>query len=162
MAADIKGNGYRGARRKGCSVRMAGVCLSAGRSVAPRKLAGRTPFPDRDRRSPPWSRRPPSAGRRQSRPPPRFYKSAARFCLPVAYFVQDPVFPNAGAARYLCSVADSVLDYFRRLFTLDHRFAVVQSRLPTALLRRCEMFRERQIVAFISPSRSESLVLAPL
>ena len=62
VAADIKGNGYRGARGKGCSVRTAGVCLSAGCSVAPRELAGRTPFPDRDRRSPPWSRRPPSAG----------------------------------------------------------------------------------------------------
>ena len=61
VAADIKGNGYRGARGKGCSARTAGVCLSAGCSVAPRELAGRTPFPDRDRRSPPWSRRPPSA-----------------------------------------------------------------------------------------------------
>ena len=60
VAADIKGNGYRGARGKGCSARTAGVCLSAGRSVAPRELAGRIPFPDRDRRSPPWSRRPPS------------------------------------------------------------------------------------------------------
>ncbi len=52
-AEDIKGNGYRGARGKGCSGRTAGVCLSAGCSVAPRELAGRTPFPDRDRRSPP-------------------------------------------------------------------------------------------------------------
>ena len=60
VAADIKGNGYRGARGKGCSARTAGVCFSAGRSVAPRELAGRIPFPDRDRRSPPWSRRPPS------------------------------------------------------------------------------------------------------
>ena len=62
VAADIKGNGYRGARGKGCSGRTAGVCLSAGRRSAPRELAGRTPFPDRDRRSPPLSRRPPSAG----------------------------------------------------------------------------------------------------
>ena len=30
VAADIKGNGYRGARGKGCSARTAGVCLSAG------------------------------------------------------------------------------------------------------------------------------------
>ena len=63
VAADIKGNGYRGARGKRCSTRTAGVCLSAGCSVAPRELAGRTPFPDRDRRSPPWSRRPPAAER---------------------------------------------------------------------------------------------------
>ena len=67
VAADIKGNGYRGARGKGCSVRTAGVCLSAGCSVAPRELAGRTPFPDRDRRSPPWSRHPPSAALRLPR-----------------------------------------------------------------------------------------------
>ena len=33
VAADIKGNGYRGARGKGCSVRTAGVCLSAGGTV---------------------------------------------------------------------------------------------------------------------------------
>jgi len=52
-------------------------------------------------------------------------------------------------------VADSVLDYFRSLFTLNHRFAVVQSRLPAALLRRCEIFRERQIVASIFLSRRE-------
>jgi hypothetical protein len=65
VAADIKGNGYRGARGKGCSVRTAGVCLSVGRRSDPRELAGRTPFPDRDRRSPPWSRRPPSATHRQ-------------------------------------------------------------------------------------------------
>ena len=32
-AADIKGNGYRGARGKGCSARTAGVCLSAGGTV---------------------------------------------------------------------------------------------------------------------------------
>ena len=67
VAADIKGNGYRGARGKGCSGRTAGVCLSAGRSVAPRELAGRTPFPARDRRSPPWSRHSSSAA---SLPPP--------------------------------------------------------------------------------------------
>ena len=66
-AAIIKGNGYRGARGKGCSARTAGVCLSAGCSVAPRELAGRTPFPDRDRRSPPWSRHSSSAA---SLPPP--------------------------------------------------------------------------------------------
>ncbi len=65
VAADIKGNGYRGARGKGCSARTAGVCLSAGCSVDPRELAGRTPFPDRDRRSPPWSRHPLSAAHRQ-------------------------------------------------------------------------------------------------
>ena len=62
-AADIKGNGYRGARGKGCSARTAGVCLSAGCSVAPRELAGRTPFPECDRRFPPWSRHPPAAER---------------------------------------------------------------------------------------------------
>ena len=60
-AADIKGNGYRGARGKGWSARTAGVCLSAGCFATPRELAGRTPFPDRDRRSPPWSRHPPPA-----------------------------------------------------------------------------------------------------
>ena len=73
VAADIKGNGYRGARGKGCSARTAGVCLSAGRSVAPRELAGRIPFPECDRRSLPWSRRPPSVAIRRpscSRRPP--------------------------------------------------------------------------------------------
>ena len=73
VAADIKGNGYRGARGKGCSGRTAGVCLSAGRSVAPRELAGRIPFPECDRRSLPWSRRPPSVAIRRpscSRRPP--------------------------------------------------------------------------------------------
>ncbi len=65
-AADGGGGGYcgerlQGSRGKGCSVRTAGVCLSRGCSVTPREFAGRTPFPDRDRRSPPWSCRPPSA-----------------------------------------------------------------------------------------------------
>ena len=43
-----------------------GVFRQDGRRVfergdSPRELAGRTPFPECDRRSPPWSRRPPSA-----------------------------------------------------------------------------------------------------
>ena len=75
-AADIKGNGYRGARGKGCSVRTAGVCLSAG-APSPARVSRTNPFP---RPRPPfpamepppsvcrtpyaafnWSRRPPSA-----------------------------------------------------------------------------------------------------
>ena len=58
---------------RGCSARTAGVCLSAGDSVSPRELARRTPFPDRDRRFPPWSRRPSSVAIRRppwSRRPP--------------------------------------------------------------------------------------------
>ena len=44
VAADIKGNGYRGARGKGCSGRTAGVCLSAG-ATSPARVSRTNPFP---------------------------------------------------------------------------------------------------------------------
>ena len=51
-----------------------------GGVVAPRELAGRTPFPECDRRSPPWSRRPPSAAFR--RPPWRRRPPSVAFRRP--------------------------------------------------------------------------------
>ena len=82
------------------------MCLSAGCSVAPRELAGRTPFPECDRRSPPWSRRPPSAALRQ---PP----SVSR--------------PPSAALRLLPSVCCSPSAALRQLLSV--------SRLPSAAFR---------------------------
>ena len=84
-----------------------------GATKRPARVSRTNPFP-RPRPPFPAMEPPPSVCRTTTVPaaPPRFYKSAARFCLPVAYFVQDPVFPNAGAARFFRSEADSVLDYF--------------------------------------------------
>ena len=111
VAADIKGNGYRGARGKGCSARTAGVCLSAGRRSTPRELAGRTPFPDRDRRPPPWSRRPPSddVALRLTTSPSVFQR------LPLT---SGPIFPQYGPEPYHSGQLKPDIPYFRAGTTL--------------------------------------------
>ena len=85
--------------------------MSAGCFVTPRELAGRTPFPECDRRSPPWSRCPPSAAFRQ---PP----SVSR--LPSAAFRQPPSVccPPSAALRQLLSVSCSPSAALRQLLSV--------------------------------------------